>query len=184
MVRNAWRSGISRRGVLVGGPAVVAAVPAAAETAAAAVPTAGGVDNPFRDFSLQSLTATRERPLFSATRRPPPVSGAPAPVPSAPSQAQAPAPAPTEPQGPPLSLIGTITGGERPVVLLFNKLTRAVSMAHEGDDALGWRVTAVSARSAVVEKDGVSVTLGLPKPGDAVDATPGADAAQQPQRND
>ena len=31
MVRNAWRSGISRRGVLVGGPAVVAAVPAAAD---------------------------------------------------------------------------------------------------------------------------------------------------------
>ena len=131
---------------------------------------AAAVDNPFSAISLESLTATRERPLFSATRRPPPASGGPIPVQSAPPQA--PPPVASEPQGPPLALVGTIVGGERPVAILFNKLTRAVSTTHEGDDALGWRVTAVSTRSAVVEKDGISATLQLPKPGDPVEAAP------------
>jgi hypothetical protein len=53
------------------------------------------------------------------------------------------------------------------VAVLFNKLTRVVSTAHEGDETLGWRITTVSARSAVAEKDGAEVTLNLPRPGDS-----------------
>lgn len=144
--------------------------PALADAVAADAPVAKSVDNPLGAIPLEALTATRERPLFSATRRPPPTSGAPMPVQSAPPQA--PVPVASEPQGPPLTLVGTIVGGERPVAILLNKLTRAVSTTHEGDDALGWRVTAVSTRSAIVEKDGISATLQLPKPGDPVEAAP------------
>jgi len=139
----------------------------------AAVPQASdAIGNPFNNVPLEQLTATRERPLFSATRRPPP-SAAPVPEakPQAPVQTQAPAPA--EPQGPPLALIGTITGADRPVAILFNKLTRIVATIHQGDEALGWRVTTVSARSAIIEKDGAAVTLNLPKPGDSVDPAVG-----------
>jgi len=135
------------------------------------------VGNPFARVPLESLTATRERPLFSATRRPPPSAD---PVPEAKRQAPLPAqaPPPAEPQGPPLTLIGTITGAEHPVAILFNKLTRIVATIHEGDEALGWRVTSVSARSAIIEKDGAAVTLSLPKPGDAIDPAAGAAADQ------
>ena len=126
---------------------------------------AGAVENPFRDLPLESLSATTERPLFSPTRRPPPAAAAPAQDPS-PPPAQAPAPVASQPDGPPLTLIGTVLGAGHPVAVLFNKLTRSVSTAHEGDEALGWQITTVSARSATAEKDGVSVTLNLPRPGD------------------
>lgn len=136
-------------------------------TNASAPRTSDAVDNPFDKVPLESLTATRDRPLFSATRRPPPS----APIPEArpPPPVQAAAPAPAEPQGPPLALVGTITGTDRPVAVLFNKLTRVVATIREGDDMLGWRVTSLSARSATVEKDGATVTLNLPKPGDPSD---------------
>ena len=147
------------------------------EPARAGPQASGPTGNPFDSVPLESLTATRERPLFSATRRPPP-SAAPLPQekPQAPLQSRAPAPA--EPQGPPLALIGTITGADRPVAILFNKLTRIVATIHEGDEALGWRVKSVSARSAVVEKDGASVTLDLPKPGESTDPGVGNAADQ------
>jgi len=134
----------------------------------------GGVDNPFRNIPLESLSATRERPLFSATRRPP-ASAAAIPAQSAPPpppQAQAQAPVSSELEGPPLTLMGTITGPEHPVAVLFNKLTRTVSATREGDEALGWRITTVSARSAIAEKDGVTVRLNLPRPGDAAVSSP------------
>ena len=135
---------------------------------------AGADENPFRNVPLDSLSATKERPLFSPTRRPPP-SAAPAAADTQPQASPSQPAASVEPDGPPLTLIGTIVGGERPVAVLFNKLTRAVSTAHEGDETLGWRITAVSARSAVAEKEGVAVTLDLPRPGDATGA-PGPDA--------
>jgi general secretion pathway protein N len=124
----------------------------------------GAVESPFLNIPLESLSATRERPLFSATRRPPSPSGA-TPI-ETPPPAQAPAPVASEPNGPPLALIGTITGADRPVAVLFNKLTRSVSTAHEGDETLGWRIATVSSRSATAEKDGVTVTLNLPRPDD------------------
>jgi len=132
-----------------------------------ALQSSDAVDTPFNKVPLDSLTATRDRPLFSATRRPPP--SAPSPEAKPPPPAEAAAPAPAEPQGPPLALIGTITGTERPVAVLFNKLTRIVATIREGDETLGWRVTSLSARSATVEKDGATVTLNLPKPGDPSD---------------
>jgi hypothetical protein len=73
---------------------------------------------------------------------------------------------PVEAEKPPLALVGTITGGETPVAVLFNQATRTVSQVREGDEELGWRITAVSARSAVAEKDGNAVTLNLPRPSD------------------
>jgi hypothetical protein len=79
---------------------------------------------------------------------------------------------------PPLALVGTITGGETPVAILFNQATRSVSQVREGDEELGWRITAVSARSAVAEKDGNVVTLDLPRPSDSAEPPPAADTGQ------
>jgi general secretion pathway protein N len=139
--------------------------PATGEPIAADAKDQGALDNPFRDIPLESLSATRERPLFSATRRPPPPAAGVA-IQSAAPATQTQAPVSSDLEEPPLALIGTITGPEHPVAVLFNKLTRTVSATREGDEALGWRITAVSARSAIAEKDGVTVTLNLPRPGD------------------
>ncbi len=131
----------------------------------------GALENPLRGVTLESLSATKERPLFSATRRPPPPAAAIQPD-TSPPPAQVQAPGSSEPEGPPLALIGTITGAGRPVAVLFNKLTRVVSTTHEGDEALGWRITTVLERSATAEKDGVTVRLNLPRPGDPANANP------------
>ena len=66
------------------------------------------IGNPLWSVPITSLSATRERPLFSPSRRPPPPPPVPptAYVPPVPQQ-----PKPVEPDHPPLSLVGTVTGG-------------------------------------------------------------------------
>src|SRR5262245_42616607 len=63
--------------------------------------------NPLWAIPLKNLSATRERPIFSASRRPPPpaVKVAPYVPPSPPAK-------PAEPDTPRLSLLGTISSGE------------------------------------------------------------------------
>jgi general secretion pathway protein N len=120
--------------------------------------------NPLWSIPLRALTETRERPLFSPSRRPlRPI------VPAAPDSMQPPPPfaaAPVEPERPPLTLVGTVVGG-RPdagVALLLDATTNIVARARVGESASGWRVSAVAERSIVVEKSGLSVTLALPDP--------------------
>ncbi len=151
--------------------------PAAGAVVAVNAKDQGAVDNPFRNVPLESLSATRVRPLFSATRRSPTPAAA-VPDQGGPAPPQAQASVSTELEEPPLTLIGTITGPGHPVAVLFNKLTRTVSATREGDEALGWRITTVSPRSAIAEKDGVTVTLNLPRPGDP--ALPGTTSGPNP----
>jgi hypothetical protein len=140
-------------------------------------PSADATDaaqGPFQTVPLASLSGTRERPLFSVTRRPPPPP--PPPMAAAPPKPVAAAPVrPVVAEAPPLSLVGTITGGETPVAVLFNQATRTVTQVREGDEELGWRITAVSAGSAVAEKDGNAVTLNLPRPSDSAPSAPDAE---------
>lgn len=141
--------------------------------------------NPLWGIPLRALSATRERPLFSPSRRPPApvIAVAPAPVvrPVAPIVAN---PAPSGP--PPLTLVGTVVGAQMRIAILFNLTTRQVTRVHEGEEESGWRVRLVSPRSAVVEKDSIAVTLDLPKPGEGpvVGEEPNAggepDAAETP----
>ena len=64
--------------------------------------------NPLWAIPLNALTTTRDRPLFSASRRPPALAvGTVAPPPSHPAPA-----APAPPERPPLTLMGTIIGAE------------------------------------------------------------------------
>ena len=73
-----------------------------AGSAAEALPLAG---NPLWGIPLESLSATRERPIFSPSRRPPPP-----PVLAAASAAPAKPPPPKQPDHPLLSPMGTIVG--------------------------------------------------------------------------
>jgi general secretion pathway protein N len=142
--------------------------PAAAPFSAVPSPTQGELaptrGNPLWSIPLRALTETRERPLFSPSRRPlRPI------IPAAPEPTQSPPPlaaAPSEPETPPLTLIGTVVGArpEAGVALLLNATTNIVSRARVGEDSSGWRVRAVAERSIVVEKSGLSVTLALPDP--------------------
>ena len=78
---------------------------------------------------------------------------------------------PAEPERPPLTLLGTVVGQDKRLAIFFNQSTHQSVQLEEGRGESGWRLKSVSPRSAVVEKDGSTVTIDLPKPGDTSVAT-------------
>ena len=121
--------------------------------------------NPLWSTPLRSLSATRERPLFSPSRRPLDTA-APAPPPSV----AAPPPPPTTvaaAEPPPFTLLGTVLSADARLAVLLNKTTNAVTRLREGESEAGWTARKVEPRDAVLEKDGVETTLELPKATDA-----------------
>lgn len=144
-----------------------AIVQPSAGTADAVTPAADATPapslNPLWAIPLQSLTATRERPLFAPTRRPPApvIPAAPAPVAPPPPVAAKPA----APERPPLTLVGTILNADKNIAIVQDQTTQKVISVRQGEEAAGWRVTDVSARAATVEKNAEIVTLVLPTPG-------------------
>jgi hypothetical protein len=130
------------------------AAPSATSTAES-VPSA----NPLWTIPLGNLTATRERPLFSPSRRPPPpvvVAKAPPPPP--------PPPKPAEPEKPQLSLVGTVLGENWERIGLFvNPADRNGVRLKLGEDHKGWVLRAVRARQVVLEKGQQSAVLELPQ---------------------
>lgn len=121
---------------------------------------------------LEALSATRERPLFSPTRRPPPPPPPPRPPP--PVEEDEPGPEPELPAeaDPPLSatLVGIVLGGDRPLAVLAaeGKTLRL----REGESLEGWRLARIEALSAVLERDGEQVELQLRPAGGAPAAPP------------
>jgi general secretion pathway protein N len=123
--------------------------------------TASRSGNPLWTVPLSALTATRDRPLFSASRRPPVV----APRAAPPQKREALAPPP--PERPLLTLIGTIVSREASLAMLQGSNAEAISRLRLGQENDGWRVRGIGLRSIVVEKGEQSVELALPRPNGA-----------------
>jgi hypothetical protein len=116
--------------------------------------------NPLWAIPLAALSGTRERPIFSSSRRPPPaIALAPAVKPAAV------APKPKEPETPKLSLVGTIARGNERFGIFVDQSTKLALRLRMGDDYQGWTLRAVEGREATLEKDQEAVTLALPEPG-------------------
>jgi general secretion pathway protein N len=125
--------------------------------------------NPLWAVPLRTLSATRERPIFSPSRRPPPAAVAVVPAePAAP-----PPPRPAVPERPALALVGTIVGEGESIAIFFNTATRTTVRLRLGDvDDNGWKLVAVDARTTLLEKGRQSVTLALPAPGEVPAGAP------------
>jgi hypothetical protein len=135
--------------------------------------------NPLWRIPIQSLFVTRERPLFSASRRPPP----PPPAPSAPNVES---PPPAELELPPLTLQGTAIGKPRDIALVLDEATKVSVRLHVGEAAEGWYLRSVDRRTVRLEKDSRIVVLSLPAPG-AAPPSPTAgvsNGSDQPGRSD
>jgi general secretion pathway protein N len=120
--------------------------------------------NPLWGIPLSALSGTRDRPIFSSSRRPPALAVAPA---AAPKLLAAAPPKPREPERPPLSLVGTIAGGDEGFGIFLDQSTRSALRLRIGEDYQGWKLRSVQGREATVEKDQQAVTLALPQPGPA-----------------
>jgi hypothetical protein len=129
--------------------------------------------NPLPRIPMNSLSVTRERPLFSVSRRPP----APPPAPTPPAHIEA--PPPTESGGPPFTLSGTAIGGSRDVAVMNDETTKSFVRLHVGEAAAGWNLRAIDRRTVTLEKDGRIVVVSLPAPGPA-SSSPTALAADTP----
>jgi hypothetical protein len=151
--------------------------------AAVARPPPGG--NPLWALPLKQLSITRERPIFSPSRRPPPPA---APTYVAPVAVRTP---PKEPERPSITLVGTILGASESIGIFLNPTTRDIAWLRLGEDYEGWALRSVKTREVTLVKDRDRVVLELPPPGDQVAANdftppaaprPSAPVRREPRR--
>jgi general secretion pathway protein N len=108
------------------------------------------LSNPLAAQSLERLSATVDRPLFSPNRRPPAPPAAPTPQLLAP-----PAPPPD------LVLSGIVTDGERARAVVLVGGEKKILRAQIGDEIDGWTVFQIEGRRLVLSRDGRFVTFTL-----------------------
>lgn len=115
----------------------------------------GGLSNPLWSTTLDQLAATRDRPVFSQSRRPPPLADAPTSSPTQPSAG---------PGAPPFLLVGTVVGEREKIAVVQETGSQKVLRLPLGASASGWSVAEVALRSVKLTRGPQSVTLELPKP--------------------
>jgi general secretion pathway protein N len=147
--------------------------------------TTGTLANPLEAQPLDRLSATRERPLFSPTRRPTP------PPPPPPPEA---APVAVVPQPPNLQLFGIVVDDEGARAIVRSGAEK-VDRVQIGDDIGGWKVAQIEGRRLVLSLDGRLATFTLfnndsgeqtprdaePQAGPVTNQSPGAPQAGAPQ---
>lgn len=103
---------------------------------------------------LDDLRQTRERPLFSTTRRPPPKVDL--------AQAMAPPPPPPPIIPPAVTLIGVVLGTSEHAVIVQEKAAGKPIRVAVGQDIDGWRVDSIKPRSFILKNGDRAVTLTFP----------------------
>lgn len=122
--------------------------------------------NPLWAIPLSALTATRERPLFSPSRR------APAPVVANAPVVAPPPPAPAVVEHPDLILVGTVTGEAHDLAVFVEPASHKTVRLLSGQDHNGWVLQSVEAKSATLHKGARTETLVLPPPSATAGPTP------------
>src|SRR5262249_13276849 len=138
-----------------GAAANAAAMPAPASPAA---PPRG---NPLWGIPLGDLSATRDRPMFSPSRRPP----APAVVAAAAAVTMPAPPPPPKAERPALVLVGTIVGETRKFAVFTDETTQKIIHLEIGEEHGGWILRLVTSAEARLETAHQAVTLALRPPG-------------------
>ncbi|WP_244486401.1 MULTISPECIES: hypothetical protein [Bradyrhizobium] len=117
--------------------------------------------NPLWGIPLTTLSNTRDRPVFSPSRRPPPAVVAEPEV----SKPVPPPPRKVATEPPPLSLVGTISGDDESFGIFLDQSNKTALRLKIGDDFQGWKLRTIKAREATMEKDEHEAVLTLPQPG-------------------
>jgi general secretion pathway protein N len=102
--------------------------------------------------TLERLSVTRERPLFSPTRRPPP----PPPLPVV-SRPELPAP----PSPPTVHLFGIVVDAEGAHAIVRNGTSGPMVRVRIGDEVGGWKVSQIEGRKLVLSLDDRFATFTL-----------------------
>jgi general secretion pathway protein N len=111
--------------------------------------------NPLWAVPLSVLSATRERPIFLPSRRPP------APV-IANTRSETPKPsAVPPPERPRFALVGAVTGENEAIAVFLDQATNGVIRLRMGQDHDGWVLSSVNGRTATLQKDQKTFVLNL-----------------------
>jgi general secretion pathway protein N len=126
-------------------------------TLAAAVfsPAIDREENPLAATRVGLLAATQERPLFSASRRPPPPTVAAAPALPTP---------PKEPARPLLALVGVVAGEDNGFAIFRDEKTKAVVRLKRGESYSNWTLRQVQGRAATLERGSESEVIEIANP--------------------
>jgi hypothetical protein len=116
--------------------------------------SAGTLANPLEAQPLDRLSATRDRPLFSPSRRPVP------PPPPSPSPPVEQAPVAVIPPPPNVTLVGIVMDDDGARALIRSSATKA-DRVQIGDDIGGWKVSQIEGRRLVLSLDGRFATFTL-----------------------
>jgi len=114
-----------------------------------------GTGNPPWTIPLGELTATRERPIFSPLRRPPAASTTLDAQPSPPAKSP-------QPEGPQLSLVGTVAGDKKSFGIFLDHSANTVLRLKTGEGHRGWILREVRGRKIILEKGNATSILTLP----------------------
>jgi general secretion pathway protein N len=129
--------------------------------------------NPLWGIPLKQLSATRDRPIFSPSRRPPPAA-----VPVTAAATSLPVQAPKQQERPQLSLIGTIVSGDDGFAIFIDQTTKAPLRIKLGAGYQGWMLRQIEARSVTLQKGEEVVMLSFLEPANGQNTRAGADFAK------
>jgi general secretion pathway protein N len=113
--------------------------------------------NPLWSVPLSVLTATQERPIFSASRRPPPRAVAGPPI----QPVIVPVAKPAEPERPALMLIGAVVGDNDAIAVLLDRTNQKIVRLRSGDTHAGWVLSSVLGREVTLKKAELTEVLTL-----------------------
>ena len=133
------------------------------------------VGNAALPVPLSKLSMTRDRPIFSASRRPPP----PATLPVIARQVEPAKPA--EPEQPPLILVGTVAGGDSGIAVFVEQSTENTVRLRVNESHQGWILRSIQGREVTLLKERNSSVLALAPPGGSAEPAR-AQAALEPTK--
>jgi general secretion pathway protein N len=124
--------------------------------------------NPLWAIPLSKLSASRDRPVFSPSRRPPPR------VPVAPIAVMAKPPAPVARPSAPLNmkLVGAVVGESDAIAIFINLADHTIFRMRPGNIRDGWQLNSILGREATLKNGDRTEVLVLSKPGTALDPQP------------
>ncbi len=149
--------GANPGGANPGGVKTAPDAPAKGRSAADDAPTG----NPLWAIPLKQLSATRDRPIFTPSRRPPP------PAVVAPYIAPVLPPPVTrsEPETPPLALVGMVVSEHEGIGVFVEQNTKNIVRLRMGESYTGWILRHLEGREATLEKDRQTAILAMPTSG-------------------
>jgi general secretion pathway protein N len=147
----------------------------AAQEAPVVKRTTSRTGNPLWRIPVEQLSATRERPIFSPSRRPPPTIAAEHDIVVPPAIQEPPSQEP-----PQLSLVGTVVNGDHGLAVFLEPSSTTPLRIRSGGEYQGWTLRLVQARSITLQKGENIAVLSLTSSATQPPLPVGTSIAQMP----